>query len=202
MDTWSALLLCHDSKKIDPSTELEFSSSSETPAYLLEFKGSVAERHVENIKAMRTIGAKRYIEACRGLSDEETLLRQKVYNFYHGPGIFRSCPLLRQDCFYWPTHRKVEGVSTWFGKGIVPSYFTDGSACYSFSIHAGLVYSLLNNCQVMTYDESASRITIDTLNEIRVYVKQNESDEVRRRKCVREALRGLDVRLTRNLSNG
>jgi hypothetical protein len=109
---------------------------------------------------------------------------------------------LRQDCFYWPTNRKVKGVSTWFGKGIVPGYFIDGSSCYSFSVHAGLAYGLLNNCQVMTYDESASRITIDTLDEVRVYVKQNESDEVRRRKYVREALRGLDVHLTRISFNG
>src|SRR5271167_4276032 len=75
MDTWSALLLCHDSMKMDPSTNLAFSSSCDTPPYLLEFKGSVAERHVENLKTIRIIGAKKYIEACRGLSDEETLLR-------------------------------------------------------------------------------------------------------------------------------
>ena len=65
-----------------------------------------------------------------------------------------------------------------------------------------MAYGLLNNCQVMTYDESAVRIKIDTLDEVRVYVKQNESDEIRRRKYVREALRGLDVHLTRNLSHG
>ena len=65
---------------------LAFSSSVQTPLHLIKFEGSVAERHVENLKIMRTIGAKRYIEACRELTPEETLLRQKVYNFYCGPG--------------------------------------------------------------------------------------------------------------------
>ena len=93
MDTWSALLLCHDSTKMDPSAKVVFSSSCETSPCLLEFKGSVAERHVENLKIMRIIGAKKYIEACQDLSDEETLIRQKVYNFYHGPGIISILPL-------------------------------------------------------------------------------------------------------------
>lgn len=50
----------------------------------------------------------------------------------------------------------------------------------------------------MTYDESAVRITIDTLNELRMFVKQNETDEIRRRRYVREALRALDVRPTKS----
>ena len=77
---------------MDPTQRLAFSSCHDTPPYLLGAKGSVAERHVENLKTMRTLGAKKYIEACRDLSAEETLLRQKVYNFYSGPGInFHKC---------------------------------------------------------------------------------------------------------------
>jgi hypothetical protein len=45
----------------------------------------------------------------------------------------------------------------------------------------------------MEYDEVDVKITIDTLEELRVYVKQNEDQEIRRRKYVREALRALDV---------
>jgi hypothetical protein len=45
----------------------------------------------------------------------------------------------------------------------------------------------------MTYDDSGARVNIDSLDELRVYVKQNESDEIRRRRRVREALRALDV---------
>jgi|SRR5277367_654913 len=45
----------------------------------------------------------------------------------------------------------------------------------------------------MEYDEADVKITIDSLEELRLYVKQNEDQEIRRRKYVREALRALDV---------
>ena len=45
----------------------------------------------------------------------------------------------------------------------------------------------------MTYDEGAIRITIEKVEELRVYVKQNESQDIQRRRYLREALRALDV---------
>ena len=45
----------------------------------------------------------------------------------------------------------------------------------------------------MTYDESAARVRIETLEELQVYVSQNESAEIQRRRSVRQALRALDV---------
>lgn len=45
----------------------------------------------------------------------------------------------------------------------------------------------------MEYDESDVHVTIDSLEEILMYVTQNEDEEVQRRKRVREALRALDV---------
>jgi len=86
MDTWSALLLCHSSTRMSPNKQVAFAPGTQAPPYLLLFEESLAERHVENLKIMRTAGAKRYIEACRELTPEETLLRQKVYNLYCGPG--------------------------------------------------------------------------------------------------------------------
>jgi hypothetical protein len=71
---------------MSPDKSVAFSVGAQAPPYLLLFEGSLAERHVENLKIMRTVGAKRCIEACRELTAEETLLRQKVYNFYCGPG--------------------------------------------------------------------------------------------------------------------
>jgi len=71
---------------MSPDKTVAFSVGAQAPPYLVLFEGSLAERHVENLKIMRTVGAKRYIEACRELTPEETLLRQKVYNFYCGPG--------------------------------------------------------------------------------------------------------------------
>ena len=51
-----------------------------------EFGGSVAERHLENLKIMRCIGLKRFIDAAKELSPEETLIRRKIYSFHTGPG--------------------------------------------------------------------------------------------------------------------
>jgi hypothetical protein len=45
----------------------------------------------------------------------------------------------------------------------------------------------------MTYDEAAIRITIEKVEELRMYVNQNESQEIQRRRSLREALRALDV---------
>lgn len=86
MDTWSALLLLHDLTKTDPSQQIRCSTTSSVPPYRLGLYGVVAERHMENIRTMKTIGAAQYIKACRQLNPEETLLRQKIYNFYTGPG--------------------------------------------------------------------------------------------------------------------
>jgi hypothetical protein len=45
----------------------------------------------------------------------------------------------------------------------------------------------------MTYDEGAIRVTIEKVEELRLYIKQNESQDIQRRKHLREALRALDV---------
>jgi len=88
MDTWSALLLRHENTTMDLRQNLMFIWRTGVPPTLESFQGRVAERHVENIKSIRSIGMKRYIEACHTLSAEEILLRQKVYNLFIGPGIF------------------------------------------------------------------------------------------------------------------
>ena len=120
MDTWSALLLCNDSTRTEGPQQVEFSNVSGAAPFLLGFKGTVAERHMENIKMMKAIGAKNYIEACRQLTAEETLLRQKVYNFYNGPGIhFELYICWSKDCFYWSGRSKIKNVTTWFGRGLV-----------------------------------------------------------------------------------
>jgi hypothetical protein len=76
---------------MDPSQRVAFSLNKNKPSCFIDFKGTVAERHVENLKIMRTIGARKYFEACRDLTPEETLLRQKVYNLYRGPGLALYC---------------------------------------------------------------------------------------------------------------
>jgi len=86
MDTWTVILLCHPNTKMDNGQKIEFTSSRERLPRLQSFKGSVAERHIENLKIMRIFGSKSYAEACGELTLEEIRLRQKVYNLYCGPG--------------------------------------------------------------------------------------------------------------------
>ena len=107
---------------MDLRQKLKFIWGTGVPPTLESFEGRVAERHVENIKSIRSIGMKRYIEACHTLSAEEILLRQKVYNLFIGPGIFCSGIRLTSDCFYWPPDHKIEDVSSWFGRGICISW--------------------------------------------------------------------------------
>ena len=123
MDTWSALVLCHENTKMTRVQPITFCLGRDRPPSLLTFEKSVAERHVENLKIMRNVGAKGYAEACRELTTEETFLRQKVYNYYNGPGTpFCST---KTDCFYWSMNQKIEGVTTWFGRVVVvPFPFT------------------------------------------------------------------------------
>ena len=45
----------------------------------------------------------------------------------------------------------------------------------------------------MTYDENRVRIILNELEALRLYIHQNESEDVRRRRRVRELLRGLHV---------
>lgn len=45
----------------------------------------------------------------------------------------------------------------------------------------------------MVYDEAGTTVSITSLRDLRTYVQQNESAEIRRRRGVREYLRALDV---------
>ena len=45
----------------------------------------------------------------------------------------------------------------------------------------------------MEYDERDQRVQITELEDLKVYISQNESQEVKRRRSVREALRALNV---------
>jgi hypothetical protein len=52
----------------------------------------------------------------------------------------------------------------------------------------------------MSYDENDRSIEITGFEDIKIYIAQNESQEVKRRRSVREALRALDVPPTSPLS--
>jgi hypothetical protein len=85
MDTWTALLLCHPTTKKGGEKPPSITSSPDwSPQF--NFSGAVAERHLENLKIIRSVGMTKFTEACHELSPEEILLRQKVYTLFCGPG--------------------------------------------------------------------------------------------------------------------
>jgi hypothetical protein len=89
MDTWTCLLLCHPAIKppiVSPA------SNEEGGYFAGEFSGTAGERHLENIRIMRRVGYAKFYDSCKDLSQEEVLLRQKVYNLYSGPGTPSTLP--------------------------------------------------------------------------------------------------------------
>jgi hypothetical protein len=65
---------------------MAFFSGSERSPQIRGLSTSPGERHLENLKIMRTIGAKQFLSQTEELSSEETLLRRKIYTFYTGLG--------------------------------------------------------------------------------------------------------------------
>jgi len=51
----------------------------------------------------------------------------------------------------------------------------------------------------MTYDEDGSIISVSELDELKAYVRQNESAEIRQARTVREKLRALEVLVILNV---
>jgi len=86
MDTWTTLLLVHHRTRPSQDKSISFVGGPDHLPQIREFSGSVGERHLENLKIMRNIGARKFRLQTQELSPEETLLRRKIYSFYSGLG--------------------------------------------------------------------------------------------------------------------
>lgn len=150
----------------DQLVAFSLSDSDRWPPYLLYFSGSAAERHVENIKIVKEIGIDEYkanVEYSRShVSQRLKDVIRTIQTKFSGP-----------DAYWRPIRPPFpDGVSSWFGKAfLVPFPPT----------------------LVMRYDQGGSRtVQLTTLEELESFVEQNESEEVKSRKMVRNALRALD----------
>src|SRR3954470_17844577 len=79
-ETWTTLLLTSEQFKMCDGKTVAFSQSPFRPPYLLNFSGTVAERHVENLKIIRQIGIKNYTSAMAPLSASLAKLRSTIVN--------------------------------------------------------------------------------------------------------------------------
>jgi hypothetical protein len=86
MDTWTTLLLAHYRTGLSQDKSIYLVGGPDYQPQIREFSASVGERHLENLKIMRNIGARNFLLQTQELSPEETLLRRKIYSFYSGLG--------------------------------------------------------------------------------------------------------------------
>ncbi|CAB4392488.1 unnamed protein product [Rhizophagus irregularis] len=104
-DTWTKLLLTNDNFKPPAGKTLSFNEESEVP-YLLDFSGSVGERHIENSKILSKVGSQSYVLSLKTLSSSMSSIRSKILNNYVGV-----------DMYYAEEYPNVK--ETYFGKASV-----------------------------------------------------------------------------------
>lgn len=158
-ETWSTLILTHPELKMAEDKIVAFSQAPYRPPYLIDFGGTVAERHIENLKVVRQIGIRRYTAAVTPLTARLSRLQSKITHHYTGP-----------DMFYRPED-SLEHVQSYFGKAyVVP---------FPFSV-------------VIVFDEAELTIVLTKEWEFERFIRENDDDEIRRRRKVRQMLRALD----------
>ncbi|KIP11367.1 hypothetical protein PHLGIDRAFT_99506 [Phlebiopsis gigantea 11061_1 CR5-6] len=165
-ETLTALFLTSPECGIPKSQSMNFAEArdSEYPPYLLNFAGSPGERHVENLKILREVGTACYTQGVVMTS---------------GTGSAHLCHLLDTiqrhyvgpDC-YWKN--QIEQTSP---------------HCRRFFGNAWLIP--FPPTVVIRYDDGPL-VTLSEPAELELYVKQNSSHDIQRRREIRMALRALD----------
>ncbi|GAA5907037.1 uncharacterized protein JCM6883_006120 [Sporobolomyces salmoneus] len=164
-ETFSTLILTAPEFAMSPSTTLKYCGD---PPYLLNFRGSVAERHAENLKILREIGLDAYYDGMKPQKDLKDIhldeLRQTVQHELAGP-----------DVYFRPAYSVSTLVTTFFGRlDIVPFPFA----------------------AVFRYDQDPpAPLHLSTADELEELVRQQNSTQVRSARKVRLALRALEGQL-------
>lgn len=165
-ETLSILLLAGDEYRMPLGTGVNFSNNTGWPPYLLFFKGTAAERHVENLKILKDIGLAEYkkqVERLRGPEGERIRrAMDTIQRLYAGP-----------DAYYRPIRPPFpQGVSNFFGKAFMAPF---------------------PPTLVIRYDQQGLQtMELTELDEFEAFIAQNASEEVQSRKMVRVSLRALD----------
>ncbi|KAF9562036.1 hypothetical protein EC968_005397 [Mortierella alpina] len=112
-ETWTTTLLVDETFKMPTDKVIAYSQSPHRPPYLLNFSGTVAERHVENLRIVRQIGLRSYSQACQFLTPAMVRKRGLILNEFVGP-----------DMYYAPEFM-ASNIKTYFGKAyVVPFPFS------------------------------------------------------------------------------
>ncbi|KAG8896999.1 hypothetical protein FRB99_008521 [Tulasnella sp. 403] len=161
----SALLLASPSCLMPKGQKVVYNEPSDSswPPYLMGFMGSPAERHAENLKIMREVGAdayKRGVDMYYGPKrDRYKAAQRRIEREFVGP-----------DAFWHPEGVGVKGCSHYFGNAwwipFPPSV-------------------------VLRYDHGPV-VVLTTIEELEAFVAQNASLAIEEKRKVRLALRALD----------
>lgn len=167
-ETLSILMLCGYEYHMPLDQVIAFSISDEDrwPPYLIDFQGSVAERHVENLKIVKQIGIEAYRSEVDFCLSEQGIYRQKLIQT-----IQRDFTGL--DAYWRPQEPPFpSGVMSFFGKAFMVPF---------------------PPTLVLRYDEGgAHSITLTRIEEFEAYIEQNSDAKVVSKKMVRQALRALE----------
>ncbi len=167
-ETLSILILCGREYHMPLEQVIAFSMSEEDnwPPYLIDFQGSVAERHIENLKIVKQIGIEAYrneVDFCR---TEEGIYRskliRKIQRDFAGP-----------DAYWRPQEPPFpSGVMSFFGKAFMVPF---------------------PPTLVIRYDEgSPHSVSLTSVQEFEAYIEQNSDPSVMGKKMVRQALRAME----------
>ncbi|CAO1636815.1 unnamed protein product [Sympodiomycopsis kandeliae] len=165
-ETLSIILLTGQDYRMPVESDVAFSASDKWPPYLLFFRGSPAERHVENLMILKDLGLERYKLQVEAMASEAGQRLQglitRIQKHHAGP-----------DAYFRPIQGPYsDGVTSFFGKAFVVPF---------------------PPTLVFRYDQqNHESITLTSLSEFELFVHQNESKEVQEKKSIRHCLRALD----------
>ncbi|ETS64208.1 hypothetical protein PaG_01447 [Moesziomyces aphidis] len=167
-ETLSIIILCAPEYHMPLEQVIAFSVSDDErwPPYLIDFRGSVAERHIENLKIVKQIGIDAYRREIDFSRTAEGAHRQKllrtIQSDYAGPDV------------HWrpPSPPFPSGVMSFFGKAFVVPF---------------------PPTLVMCYDEgTAASVVLTKIDELEAFIAQNSDSRVQSKRRVRQALRALE----------
>ncbi|KAI0669823.1 hypothetical protein C8Q78DRAFT_147795 [Trametes maxima] len=166
----STLLLTDEDCRIPKTQRMEYKQSrdGEYPPYLLHFAGSPGERHVENLKILREVGAVAYTKAVALVSGPDYTwfrnLEETIQKHFVGP-----------DLYWKPYGVKPRNCTRFFGNSWwIPFPPT----------------------LVIRYDDGPE-LVLSEVRDLEHYVQQNSSEDILRKRQLRMALRALDGQIVR-----
>ncbi|GAA94618.1 uncharacterized protein L969DRAFT_62292 [Mixia osmundae IAM 14324] len=107
-ETWTTILLGDEEFALDPKQRIVFVEPAGIAPTLLDFRDTVGERHIENLRLLTHLGSSAYAQACVMLHGAPTVeLQDYICSQLSGP-----------DAYWRPLHARAQ-VTSYFGRCVV-----------------------------------------------------------------------------------